>query len=83
MTRNLQQKIFSEAADFLVSQPMLEAIAAYKVSFEVQQHIDHRLDKNWEVGLSPDERLEIDKIMVIIDVLDLTKAKARLKLSSR
>jgi hypothetical protein len=83
MAVNVQKSIFSELADFLVSQPSLETIAAYKVPLGVQQHIDDLLDKNQNLGLSADERLELEKILAVIDVLDIAKAKARLKLAGK
>ena len=83
MALNVQQSIFTELADFLVSQPTLEAIAAYQVPPGVQQHIDDLLDKNREVGLSPEERLEMEKILAVANVMDLAKAKARLKLAGK
>lgn len=36
MTLNVQQSIFAELADFLVTQPALEERATYKVSSGVQ-----------------------------------------------
>jgi hypothetical protein len=45
MSVNTQQSIFSELADFFVSQLSLEAIAAYRVPSGVQQHIDELLEK--------------------------------------
>jgi len=55
-----QQSIFSELADCLVSQPTLKVIAAHKVPPDVQQHIHALLEKNREVGLSQQERLEVE-----------------------
>lgn len=52
MVLNVQQSIFAELADFLVTQPTLEQLATYKVSDGVQQHIDDLLEKNREEGLS-------------------------------
>ena len=49
----------------------------------VQQYIDELLDKNCEGGLSTEERLELEKILAIADVMDLAKAKARLKLAGK
>ncbi len=80
MVANIQQSIFGELADFLVSQPTLEAIAAYRVPLGVQAHIDNLLEKNNEDRLSPDERLELENILAVADVMDLAKAKAKLKL---
>lgn len=83
MAVNIQQSIFSELADFLVSQPTLEAVAAYRVPPAVQQHIDALVEKNSEEGLSNDERLELEKILAVADVMDLAKAKAKLKLAGK
>ena len=60
MAVNIQQSIFAEMADFLVTHPTLEALAAYKVSSGVQQHIDDLLERNREEGLSSQERLELE-----------------------
>jgi hypothetical protein len=83
MAVNIQQSIFSELADFLVSQPALDEIAAYKVPPSTQQYVDDLLEKNREGGLSSEERLELEKILAIVDVMDLAKAKARLKLAGK
>lgn len=83
MAINVQQTIFSELADFLVSQPTLEALAAYRIPPNVQKHIDDLLEKNNEDHLLPDERLELEKILAVADVIDLAKAKAKLKLARK
>lgn len=83
MALNVQQSIFSELAEFLVSQPTLEALAAYQVSPGIQQYIDMLLDKNREGGLSSDERLELEKILAVSQVMTLTKTKAALKLAGK
>lgn len=83
MALNVQQSIFIELADFLVSQPTLEAIAAYQVPPGVQEHIDGLLEKNRESGLTPDERLELEKILAVADVMNMAKAKAKLKLAGK
>jgi len=82
MTINIDQSIYSELAEFLVSQPTLAQIADYKVPVGVQQEIDNLLEKNKEQGLSPQERLELERIIAVVDVMDLAKAKARLKLAN-
>lgn len=83
MAVNLQQSILSEIADFWVSQPTLEQIIAYRVSDAVQAYLDDMLEKNREVGLSPDERLELEKILSVVDMMNLAKAKARLELADK
>lgn len=83
MAVNIQQSIFAELADFLVTQPTLEALATYKVSSGVQQHIDDLLERNREEGLSARERLELEKILAVVQMMDLAKAKAQLKLAGK
>ncbi|MFN8376107.1 MAG: hypothetical protein U0694_24935 [Anaerolineae bacterium] len=61
MAIDTQQSIFSEVADFLVSQPTLEEIIAYRVPPPVQQYIDDLLEKNREEELAPEARLEMEK----------------------
>lgn len=51
-----------------------------KVSVGVQQHIDDLLEKNGEGALSAEERLELEKILAVSQVMTLAKTKARLKL---
>jgi hypothetical protein len=83
MTINIQQSIFSELADFIVSQPTLDEIAAYHVPQSIQQQIDNWLEKNREQGLTLEEREQMDKIMAISHLMTLAKAKARLKLDNK
>lgn len=81
MAVNVQHSIFLELADFLVSQPTLEAMANYQVSEALQGYIDDLLEKNREGGLSSDERVELEKILAVSHVMTLTKTKAALKLA--
>ena len=83
MAVDLQQSIFSEIADFLVSQPSLEELADYHVSAAIQQHLDMLLDKNSEGTISSKERLELDKILAIGSLMNLAKIKAKLKLAGK
>lgn len=83
MALNVQQSIYSEVAEFLVSQPTLEEISAYRVSPSVQEYIDTMLEKNREEGLTPEERLELEKILAVSHVMSLAKAKAKLQLAGK
>lgn len=83
MATNAQQSIYSELADFLVSQPTLEALADYKVPTEIQQYIDELIEKNNKGVLSTDERLELERILTLSHIMTLAKTKARLKLAGK
>lgn len=83
MALNIQQSIFTEVADFLISQPTLEELAAYRVSPGMQQYIDMLLEKNRDASLSAEERLELEKILAVSHVMTLVKIKAELKLTGK
>ena len=83
MVLDAQYSIFAELADFLATQPDLEELANYKVSAATQQYIDDLLERNREEGLSAAERLELEKILAVVQVMDLAKAKAQLKLADQ
>lgn len=80
MAINLQESIFAALADFIVSQPSLDAIATYQVPQSVQQEIDFLLEKNAEANISSEERQELEKILLVTDLMNLAKVKAKLKL---
>jgi len=83
MVTTVHKSIFSELAEFLVSQPNLKELADYKVSAEIQQYIDDLLERNREGGLSSAEKMDLEKILTVIQVMDLAKAKAQLKLAGK
>jgi hypothetical protein len=83
MEVELQASIFDEVAEFITSEPTLEAIGNYRVSHAVQRRVDELLEKNRESGLSPIEHEELDKILAISHLMTLAKAKARLKLANK
>lgn len=81
MVVNIQQSIFSQVADFLVSQPTFEMIAAYQAPEAMQQRMSDLLEKNREEGLNADEREEMQQFLAVSHLMTLAKAKARLKLT--
>jgi hypothetical protein len=83
MALNIQQSIFSEVAEFLVSRPSLETLAEYQAPDAAQERVALLLEKNREEGLTPDEREEMDQYLTISHLLTLMKAKARLKLAGK
>lgn len=83
MAINIQQSIAMEVADFLTSEPSLEDLANYTVTSATQHYLDTLMEKNSAGELSPDERLELEKLLTISHVMTLVKTKAKLKLSGR
>ena len=80
MVANIQQSIFEELADFMVSQPTLGQIAAYHISEAAEQRIHELLEKNQQATLTPDEREEMTRFLAVSHLMTLAKAKARLRL---
>ena len=72
---NIQQSIFAE--------PSLEELASYKVPEGVQRQFDDLLERKREDGLSAQERSELEKILAVLQMMDLAKAKAQLKLAGK
>jgi hypothetical protein len=83
MALNIQVSIFNELSDFLVSQPDLEALAAYQFSGSIQQRVDSLLERQQDGQLSREEREELDKILLLGDLMNLAKVKAKLKLAGK
>lgn len=81
MAINIEQSLFTELANFIVSQPSLEDIANYKASPLINQRTEVLLEKNRNHGLTPEERKEMENILAISHLMTIAKAKARLKLA--
>lgn len=80
---NVQQSILSDLADFMVSEPTLDDIAAYRVPEALDRRMHELLEKSRESGLNPEESEEIGRMMILSDLMTLAKARARLKLANQ
>jgi hypothetical protein len=83
MAVNVHPSIFTELADFLISQPSLEDFAVYRVSDSLQEYIDSQLERNSEGSLSNEDRIELERILAVSHLMTLVKTKAKLKLASQ
>jgi hypothetical protein len=79
----IEQSIFSDLADFIVSRPTLESIIDYRLPETLDQRIHDLLEKNREHGLTSAEREEMDKFLAMSHLMTLAKAKARLKMADK
>jgi hypothetical protein len=70
-------------ADLIVSQPTLDTIASYQISSGLQYRLDYLLEKNGDEGLAAEEKLELEKILTVVDVMNLAKVRAKLKLAGK
>ena len=83
MVFSVQQTIFTELAEFFANQPTLEQLAEFRVSANIQAYVDSMLERNREEGLSPEERLEFERVLAVIQMMDIAKTKAQLKLAGK
>ena len=74
MAINIEQSLFTELAEFIVSQPSLEEIANYKASSVINQRTEILLEKNRNHGLAPEERKEMENILAISHLMTIAKA---------
>lgn len=81
MSVQLQASFLSEVAAFLASQPSLEALRDYRAPDIFDQRLHELLEKNSSDGLNTEELEEIHTLLSISSLMNLTKAKARLKLA--
>ena len=68
-----------ELVDFLVGQIPNQALADFQASGPARQRVWDLLAKEKEIGLLPEEKLELEDYLKLEHLLDLAKAKARLK----
>lgn len=74
------RNIFGEISDFLASNPTPQEIINYKLPEDLQERAHELLDKNGEGELTSEEYLEMMDFARIENLLNLVKAKMKLKL---
>lgn len=74
------QSIYDEITEYMLLSPSVTEWAEYKVSVGVQERINELLAKNSDGSIALDERTEIEKILTIVDLLNIVKAKAKRQL---
>lgn len=66
-----------EIVEFFTQAPSREEIAAFHLSDAAQEHIRDLLAKNSAGTLTGEENRELDKIMVLNDVVSLIRTRAQ------
>ncbi len=74
--------VFDELAHFLASLSPTKVLA-FRTSKKSQERVQYLLTKNKEQGLTKEEDKEMEKHMLIEHIVQLSKAKALLKLASK
>ena len=81
MAQAPSRMLFTEITDFIVSEPSLNEIIAYRPSETLNERLHDLLNKNTNDALSGDEKNELDEFLRLDHLIRMLKAKARLKLA--
>ena len=73
--------IYDEIAELMANLDP-DKIIRFKISAPVQQRFEDLLEKEKTEGLSPDEKYELDRIMMIDHLISLAKLRARRQLAA-
>lgn len=65
-----------ELADFLARRPSLAEIAAFRLSDSALERARELLEKNENGALSPEESRELDRLVLLDDIIGLIQARA-------
>ena len=81
MAQAPSRMLFTEITDFIVSEPSLNEIIAYRPSETLNERLHDLLYKNANDSLSGDEKHELDEFLRLDHLIRMLKAKARLRLA--
>ncbi len=70
-------RAYNEIVDFIAAGTTPQAVAAFSASFETKERVAELINLEKIVGLSADERSELDHYLEIEHLMRLAKAKAR------
>lgn len=76
MSTAKQVSPIEELADFLARRPTIEEILAFRLSDEALDRARELLAKSKDETLTADESRELDRMIVLDDVLGLVRARA-------
>ncbi|MEZ4594572.1 MAG: hypothetical protein R3D55_26020 [Chloroflexota bacterium] len=78
----LSTKAYVEAITFLTQDPQPEEMAEFRFSDEVEKRISELLAKNQNSGLSKAEEVELERLSLLEEQLQMVKATALAKITS-
>ncbi len=67
-----------ELAEFLARRPSLAEIAAFRLSTSALERVRELMEKNENSALSPEESRELDRLVLLDDIIGLIQAHAPL-----
>jgi len=74
--------VYEELVDFLVQKIPPQAIIDFRPSLKSQARVDALISASKSGGISPDEKRELEQYLMLEHLIQLLKAKARLRQQS-
>lgn len=74
-------KAYEEVIDFIASGPSPGAIASFHPSPAASERVALLIDREKTIGLSPEEKTELDHYLELEHIMRLAKARARQRLA--
>ena len=68
---------YFEIIEFIAAGATSEEVAHFHPSLEAQRRVAELIEREKEIGLSPEEKAELDHFMDLEHILRMAKAKAR------
>ena len=75
--------MYTEVSKFLLSQPSLEQIVAFRPSLEAQERLDCLLSSQQQNCLNCDERAELEGYLKLVGVIRMLQERAWEKLETQ
>jgi len=79
----IQSSPYQEIVDFMAARPSLEALASFRFSEDVEQHINDLLTANQQRRLTDTEAVELDEFDRLEHMMRMIKLTAMEKLAAQ
>lgn len=70
-------KVYNDIVEFIASGTTPESVIKFKISEAAQERLEDLIDAHETGTLTPDERKELDKFLVLEHIMTLAKLRAR------
>jgi hypothetical protein len=78
---DVMTQVYLEIIDFIAAGTTPRTVADFRPSMEAQQRLADLLQREEAIGLTPEEKAEVDHFMNLEHILRMAKARARQILS--
>ena len=74
-------KAYEEIVEFIAAGPSASSLANFQASAQAKERVEFLIRKEKNVGLMPEEKLELDDFLQLEHLMRLVKAQARQNLA--